>query len=423
MENPITLRIDGREVRAENGELLLHVIRRAGIDVPSLCYYEHIDPPLGTCRVCTVVVNGRHQASCTTLARDGMEVVVHTPELHDTRKAMVEMLFAEGNHFCPACEKSGDCDLQGIGYRLGVSVSRYPHLFVDRSVDYEPKRMVIEPNRCIKCRRCVEEVVTDRGHRVFAFVRRGTETEVAIDHEEEAALGEEQAFRAMNLCPTGAILVRGRSLARPFGDRKYDVEGAGEAPPVALPRARPGGKSGNPVVATVSLAGCFGCHMSLLDADEEILDLLQVVDLGRSPLTDVKEFAGRADVGIVEGGCCNSENVEVLREFRRNCDVLVAVGECAIWGGLPAMRNTVPLSECLEETYLHSVTSEGEASTIPRHEEIPKILDRVHALSEIVDVDYFVPGCPPSSQHLWKVLKNVLFGVEYSVLRPEFKYD
>jgi [NiFe] hydrogenase diaphorase moiety small subunit len=163
--------------------------------------------------------------------------------------------------------------------------------------------------------------------------------------------------------------------------------------------------------------------MSLLDCDTEILDLLEVVDLGRSPLTDVKKFHGRADIGLIEGGCCNSENVEVLRDFRRHCDVLVAVGECAIWGGLPAMRNTVPLRECLEETYLHSVTSEGEASVFPRHEDIPKILDKVYACSEIVDVDSFVPGCPPSPEHIWKVVKHILFGVEYSVLLPEFKYD
>jgi len=425
MDEPITITIDGKEVRTRDGELLLRVIRAAGFDVPSLCYYEHIDPPLGTCRVCTVQVNGRHAASCTTLARNGMDVVVHSPGLHDTRRAMVEMLFAEGNHFCPACEKSGDCDLQGIGYRLGVSVSRYPHLFVDRMVDYNPKRIVIEPNRCIRCRRCVEEVLTDRGHRVFAFVHRGTETDVAIDYAQERTLSEEQAVRAMHICPTGAILVRGRSLARPYGDRKYDLE-EGARPlgaALVLPRVRADASGRKPVIATVSLAGCFGCHMSLLDCDTEILDLLEVVELGRSPLTDVKEFTRRADIGLIEGGCCNSENVAVLREFRRNCDVLIAVGECAIWGGLPAMRNTVPLRQCLEETYLHSVTSEGEASVIPRHEDIPKILDRVYACSEIVDIDYFVPGCPPSAQHIWKVVKNILFGIEYSVLLPEFKYD
>jgi coenzyme F420-reducing hydrogenase gamma subunit/aerobic-type carbon monoxide dehydrogenase small subunit (CoxS/CutS family)/ferredoxin len=426
MSHPITITIDGKEVQVEDGTLLINAIREAGVDVPSLCYYEHIDPPLGTCRVCTVEVNGRHQASCTTLARNGMSVVVHDdPTLHDTRKAMVEMLFAEGNHFCPACEKSGDCDLQGMGYDLGVQMSRFPHLFIDRIIDYNPKRMVIEHNRCIRCRRCVDEVLTDDGKRVFSFAHRGNDTEVAIDYDQEAKLTEEQAVRAMHICPTGSILVRGKSLARPFGERKYDIDGAhaGGNVPMEKPFAPKVGNGEKKVIATVSLAGCFGCHMSMLDLDMGILDLVDLVEFNKSPLTDIKEFTKRVDIGLIEGGCCNSENVHVLREFRRKCDILVSVGECSIWGGLPAMRNMVPLRECLEEAYLHSFTSENEAAIIPHHEDIPQILDKVYACSEVVDIDYFIPGCPPSANHIWKMVKNILFGAEYSVVYPEFKYD
>jgi [NiFe] hydrogenase diaphorase moiety small subunit len=426
MQNPISITIDGKEVQVEDGELLINAIRSAGIDVPSLCYYEHIDPPLGTCRVCTVAVNGRHQAACTTLARAGMDVSVVSRKLHDTRKAMVEMLFAEGNHFCPACEKSGDCDLQGIAYRFGVSSLRYPHLFVDRIIDYNPKRLVIEHNRCIRCRRCVDEVLTGGGKRVFSFANRGNETEVAIDYVQESNLTEEQAAQAMHICPTGAILLRGKSLARPFGQRKYDLKQAADqrtAVPVA-PAAQMFPKNGEKkVIATVSLAGCFGCHMSMLDLDTGILDLVEFVEFDKSPLTDIKEFSKRVDVGLIEGGCCNSENVEMLREFRNKCDILVSVGECAIWGGLPAMRNMLPLRECLEEAYLHSFTSENEAAIIPHHEDIPKILDKVYACSEVVDIDYFIPGCPPSANYIWKVVKNILFGTDYSVVYPEFKYD
>lgn len=426
MKNLINITIDGREVQVEDGTLLINAIRQAGVDVPSLCYYEHIDPPLGTCRVCTVEVNGRHQASCTTLARNGMNVVVHDdPTLHDTRKAMVEMLFAEGNHFCPACEKSGDCDLQGMGYQLGINVARYPHLFVDRIIDYNPKRMVIEHNRCIRCRRCVDEVMTTDGKRVFSFANRGNDTEVAIDYEQEATMTEEQAIHAMHICPTGAILVRGKSLARPFGARKYDIGelANGDTVPIVFPEVHALKNGDKKVIATVSLAGCFGCHMSMLDLDTGILDLVDLVEFNKSPLTDIKHFSKKVDVGIIEGGCCNSENVEVLREFRKKCDILIAMGECAIWGGLPAMRNTVPLRECLEEAYLHSFTSEEGAEMIPVHEDIPKILDKVYACSEVVDIDYFIPGCPPSANHIWKVVKNILFDQEYSVLFPEFKYD
>lgn len=418
----VTIVVDGREIEAREGDRLIDAIRAAGTEVPSLCYYPHIDPPLGTCRVCNVLVNGRQMASCTTPVKAGIVVATADAALQDNRKAMVEMLFVEGNHFCPACEKSGDCDLQGIGYQLGITATRYPHLFIDRVIDYNPERMVIEHNRCIRCRRCVEEVLTDEGKKVFSFANRGNETEVAIDYEQEARLSEEQAMRAMHICPTGAILVRGKSLARPFGERKYDLDHQATLPvtPPSL-AAKPAG--GRKTIATTSLAGCFGCHMSMLDIDLELLDLVELVTFDKSPLTDIKEFSQRVDVGLIEGGCCNSENVEVLREFRKKCDVLISVGECAIWGGLPAMRNTVPLKECLEEAYLHSLTSEEAERVIPRHEDIPQILDKVYACSEVVKIDYFIPGCPPDAHYIWKVVKNMLFGEAYSVLTSEFKYD
>jgi hypothetical protein len=99
-----------------------------------------------------------------------------------------------------------------------------------------------------------------------------------------------------------------------------------------------------PKVATASLAGCFGCHMSILDIDDRILQLIDLVDFDKSPVDDIKEFTGRCAVGLIEGGCCNEENVRVLQDFRKHCDVLISLGECAICGGIPAMRNNVPLT-------------------------------------------------------------------------------
>lgn len=418
---PIT--INGERHQVLEGQNLVDAIRAGGVELPSLCYYEHIEPPLGTCRVCTVLINGRPTAACTVRVQEGMDVQTESPELSDVRKGMVEMLFAEGNHFCPACEKSGDCDLQGMGYQMGVQISRFPHFFVHRLIDYRPERMIIEHNRCIRCRRCVEEVLTKEGQRVFSFVNRGDETSVAIDYEQEAKLSEEEALRAMHICPVGAILVRGRSLARPRGERKYDQDQT----PVAqqegkkTPLPKPTEKKR---IATTSLAGCFGCHMSLLDIDDELLDLVDWVEFNRSPLTDIKSFeGGRCDVGLIEGGCCNDENVEVLRAFRENCDVLVAVGECAIWGGLPAMRNFIPIEECLLEAYGRINELEGGRVVIPHHEELPELLDRVYGCNEVVRVDYYIPGCPPDASHIWKVLKNLLFGTSFAVTHEEFKYD
>jgi [NiFe] hydrogenase diaphorase moiety small subunit len=177
------------------------------------------------------------------------------------------------------------------------------------------------------------------------------------------------------------------------------------------------------IIATVSLAGCFGCHMSLLDIDTDILDVAELVSFHKSPLTDIKTFTTRCHLGLIEGGCGNSENIETLKEFRKMCDILVVFGECAVWGGLPAMRNTIPLGECLEEAYMNSVTNEPGGSGVPYNEDLPKILNRVYGCSEIVKVDYVIPGCPPSADHIWKVIKNLLWGEEYSILYSEFKYD
>ena len=419
----VNFSIDGQTCRAAEGENLVDAAKENGIFIPSLCYFKHLDPPLGTCRACTCKVNGRNAPACMQRVHEGMAVEVNTPELKDMRKALVEMMFAEGNHFCPSCPKSGDCDLQHMGYELGLTHMRFPHLFKDRHTDYNSKRMVLENNRCIKCRRCVEEVFTDDGKRVFMYQNRGIETLVGIDYEQEARLSEEQAEAAMRLCPTGAILVRGKSFGKPFGERPFDNKSEQEDYAIDWPSVKASSAKEKKTVATVSLAGCFGCHMSLLDIDEEIMDVVDLVDFHKSPLTDTKDFSQRCDLGIIEGGCCNTENIETLRKFRESCDVLVAVGECSIWGGLPAMRNTIPLGECLEEAFINARTNDEGESLVPYHEDLPKLLNRVYACNEIVKVDYLIPGCPPSASYLWKVIRNILWGEEFSVLYHEFKYD
>lgn len=120
-----------------------------------------------------------------------------------------------------------------------------------------------------------------------------------------------------------------------------------------------------PKVATTSLAGCFGCHMSLLDIDERILDLAELVEFHKSPINDIKVFADQCAVGLIEGGCCNEENVKVLREFRRHCDVLVSVGDCATMGGIPAMRNMIPQQECMEEAFVGGPTVYNPEGLMP----------------------------------------------------------
>ncbi|MDD1617577.1 MAG: Hydrogen dehydrogenase [Methylococcaceae bacterium NSP1-2] len=187
-------------------------------------------------------------------------------------------------------------------------------------------------------------------------------------------------------------------------------------------------------IATTSLAGCFGCHMSFLDLDERLVALAELVEFNRSPITDIKH-CGPCDIGLIEGGVCNAENVHVLREFRQNCKILVAVGACAINGGLPALRNSIPLEACLREAYLDGIGVENPH--IPNDPELPLLLNQVHPIHEVVKIDYSLPGCPPSADVFWTRLptlcgcvlevfngfigrKRTEFGLRFGALRLRF---
>ena len=173
-------------------------------------------------------------------------------------------------------------------------------------------------------------------------------------------------------------------------------------------------------IATCSLAGCFGCHMSLLDLDERLFELAERVELDRSPLTDIKEL-GDCDLGLIEGGVCNAENVHVLMEFRARCKILVAIGACALNGGVPAMRNQYDLKDCLEESYLRGIGLVNPQ--IPNDPEIPLLLNKVHPLHEVVKIDYFLPGCPPSADAIWTFVNQLLSGQPLALPYTQIHYD
>lgn len=173
-------------------------------------------------------------------------------------------------------------------------------------------------------------------------------------------------------------------------------------------------------VATTSLAGCFGCHMSLLDIDERLLQLMEEIELNRTPLTDIKNLS-HCDVGMIEGGVCNEENVEILRNFREKCTTLIAVGACAVNGGIPALRNHFGLEACLDEAYHDGMGLENHL--IPNDEELPKLLNKVHPIQEVVNVDYFLPGCPPTAEAIWTFLNELLDGRKAELPYTAVHYD
>lgn len=170
-----------------------------------------------------------------------------------------------------------------------------------------------------------------------------------------------------------------------------------------------------PKVASDWMAGCAGCHMSLLDIDERIVKLVELVDLRATPITDLKEpDASGVDVGILEGGINNTANEEVALKMRSRCKVLVALGDCAVFGGVPAMRNFFGAEEALRRAYVETESTD-ESGKIPDDPELARPIKCV-ALSEVVPVDVFVPGCPPDADVIFYVLSELAQG-----RKPELK--
>ena len=215
--------IDGRAVAASEGTPLVQAAAAAGVYIPTLCHLPG-RPSLGTCRVCSVRVNGRVTAACTVPVAAGMTVEVAAPDLADMRLALVEALFAEGNHNCPGCEKSGRCELQAVAHELGMTVSRFPYRFAVHEPDHAPRRIWLERDRCILCQRCVA-FVRDRasGRPIFTLENRGVRSRIAVDRELADAMAPEQVREAVRLCPVGCILEKGVGYDEAAGRRRFEV--------------------------------------------------------------------------------------------------------------------------------------------------------------------------------------------------------
>jgi [NiFe] hydrogenase diaphorase moiety small subunit len=227
MSENIALTIDGVEIKARPGQTILQAADDAGVYIPRLCAHKDLFP-FGACRVCTVMVNGRPQAACTTPAAAGMIVDNQTPDLLEHRRSLVEMLFVEGNHYCMFCEKSGNCELQGLAYRLGILAPRHPYQFPVRDVDGSHPDIMIDRNRCILCARCVRASRDIDGKNVFQFVGRGKDKKIWIDAEAKLVDTDvDLTDRAVSICPVGAIIKKRTAFAVPIGERIYDSKPIG----------------------------------------------------------------------------------------------------------------------------------------------------------------------------------------------------
>ncbi|MEO7160322.1 MAG: 2Fe-2S iron-sulfur cluster-binding protein [Polaromonas sp.] len=228
---PAAFSLDGQEVEFIAGETLLQAAARNGHYIAHLCWHPEFAPH-GSCRVCTVKVNGRFGAACTVRAATGQVVESDTVELNAHRKTLLQMLFIEGNHFCPSCEKSGDCLLQATAYEMGMEGPHFEEFYPDRPVDASHPDILLDLNRCILCELCVRASREVDGKSVFAIGGYGIHTHLLVnsDSGQLAGTGMTLGDRAASICPVGAILPKRRGFAIPIGQRRFDLQPVSKQP-------------------------------------------------------------------------------------------------------------------------------------------------------------------------------------------------
>lgn len=217
------LMIDGVPVKFEPGQSILEAALSNGIFIPHLCWH----PDFGahaSCKLCTVIVNGRNGSACTVKAMPGQEVFSNTPELGERRRTLLQMLFVEGNHFCPGCEKSGNCKLQAHAYEEEMLDPHFNQFYPNRPLDGSHPDILLDLNRCIMCELCVRASRDVDGKSVFGLSGRGRASHIVVNSP-SGKLGDTDISvndRAVHVCPVGAILVKRVGFATPIGKRPFD---------------------------------------------------------------------------------------------------------------------------------------------------------------------------------------------------------
>jgi [NiFe] hydrogenase diaphorase moiety small subunit len=221
--------LDGQELPFQEGDTILQAATRAKRYIPHLCWHPDF-PAHGSCRICSVKVNGRPGAACTVRASAGLDVESDTEELNGHRKTMLQMLFVEGNHFCPSCEKSGNCLLQATAYQMGMEGPHFEEFYPDRPVDASHPDILLDFNRCILCELCVRASHEVDGKDIFAIGGHGIGTHLLVNSESGKLVDTTMSLddRASSICPVGVILPKRRGFVIPIGERRFDAKPVSE---------------------------------------------------------------------------------------------------------------------------------------------------------------------------------------------------
>jgi [NiFe] hydrogenase diaphorase moiety small subunit len=226
-----TFILDGKTIPFEEGETIMEAATAAGVYIPHLCHHPEFKPH-GSCKLCTVNIGGRLGAACTNKAAEGVKVESETEALNADRRSLVQMLFVEGNHVCPSCEKSGNCQLQAVGYHLGMLTPHFSHFYPARDVDASHPNMLLERNRCILCELCVRASRDVDGKNVFGIGGRGIRARLIVNAASGRLADTDFSVtdRAAEVCPTGAIIRKRHGFTVPIGRRLYDHHDIAEVP-------------------------------------------------------------------------------------------------------------------------------------------------------------------------------------------------
>jgi [NiFe] hydrogenase diaphorase moiety small subunit len=207
----------------------LQAATRAGRYIPHLCWHPDFAAH-GSCRICSVKVNGRVGAACTVLAAAGLVVESNIDEMNRQRKTLLQMLFVEGNHFCPSCEKSGNCLLQATAYQMGMEGPHFEEFYPSRPVDASHPDILLDFNRCILCELCVKASRDVDGKNIFAIGGHGIGTHLLVNSKSgqlaDTTIG--LSDRAADICPVGVILPKRRGFVIPIGQRRFDAKSVSE---------------------------------------------------------------------------------------------------------------------------------------------------------------------------------------------------
>lgn len=218
-----TIHIDDQEIPFTPGQTIMDAALAAGVYIPHLCHYPGLSPS-GNCRLCVVETGNRSVAACITPAVAGQEIRNNTQELTTARAAITQMLFIEGNHICPSCEKTGNCKLQAMAYHLGMLDNHYPQFYPRRDIDASHPDILLDRSRCILCDLCVRASRDMDKKNVFAIAGRGVHAHLIVNSPSGKLADAPIAVTdlAATICPVGAILIKEQGYQVPIGQRIYD---------------------------------------------------------------------------------------------------------------------------------------------------------------------------------------------------------